>query len=52
MEEEELRYYMVLENDKFVGFVSGKTLEIAKEKCKFINSDYYIEGDYVLKPKR
>ena len=43
---------MVLKNSKFVGFVSGKTLEIAEEKCKLIDPEYYIEGNYVLKPKR
>lgn len=52
MEEEELKYFMVLKDDRFVGFVSADDRELADEKCKDIDPDYYIHGDYVLKPRR
>ena len=51
MEKEE-RYYMVLCDEKFVGFVTGYNLDNASEKLSQINKSYYIEGDYVLKPNR
>ena len=51
-EEEELKYFMVLKDDKFVGFVSEDTKTLADEKCKRIHPEYYVQGDYVLKPRR
>jgi len=50
--DEELRYFMVLKDDKFVGFISGKDKETAEIKCKRIDPVYYIQGNYVLKPNR
>jgi hypothetical protein len=50
--EEELKYFMVLKDDRFAGFISGDDKEMADEKCKSIDSEYYIAGDYVLKPRR
>jgi len=51
-EEEELRYYMVLFNDKFKGFISGYTKEEAENKLKKINYKYTMSENYVLKPKK
>ena len=52
MEEEELKYFMVLKEEKFVGFVSADDEELADDKCKDIDPTYYVQGNYVLKPRR
>ena len=52
MEEDELKYFMVLKDEKFIGFVSEDSKKLADEKCKDIDPEYYIYGDYILKPRR
>jgi len=52
MSEIEIRYYPVEYKNKFKGFVTARNLLEARMKCKEINEEYYIKGNYLLKPTR